>query len=174
MLQYIKPTWQCRNSRRLQPRIPSSCGGLDWDMVKMSIIYPHQTNLSCFVKTLRCIANLIDDLLNENYDYILTSRFQSDPIEHHFSKYRKVSEGRFLVSLREVKISEKILLLNSIIKADLNFWEEKFRQRYVRASHSAQRNGKWNFRMLIKWRKQRSGCIESKLCGKDLFYTIGL
>ena len=125
-------------------------------------------------KHLDVFANLIDDLLNENYDYILTSRFQSDPIEHHFSKYRKVSEGRFLVSLREVKISEKILLLNSIIKADLNFWEEKFRQRYVRASHSAQRNGKWNFRMSIKWRKQRSGCIESKLCGKDLFYTIGL
>ena len=76
------------------------------------------------MKTLRCIANLIDDLLNENYDYILTSRFQSDPIEHHFSKYRKMSEGRFLVSLREVKNSEKILLLNSIIKADLNFLEE--------------------------------------------------
>ena len=171
MLQYIKPTWQCRNSRRLQPRIPSSCGGLVWDMAKMSIIYPHQTNLSCFLKTLRCIANLIDDLLNENYDYILTSRFQSDPIEHHFSKYRKMSEGRFLVSLREVKNSEKILLLNSIIKA---FTSKSNRQRYVRASHSAQRNGKWNFRMSIKWRKQRSDCIDSKLCGKDLFFTIGL
>ena len=91
------------------------------------------------MKTLRCIANLIDDLLNENYDYILTSRFQSDPIEHHFSKYRKMSEGRFLVSLREVKNSEKILLLNSIIKA---FTSKSNRQRYVRASHSAQRNGK--------------------------------
>ena len=54
------------------------------------------------VTTLRCIANLIDDLLNENYDYILTSRFQSDPIERHFSKYRQMSGGRFLVSLREV------------------------------------------------------------------------
>ena len=35
-----------------------------------------------------------------------------------------MSGGRFLVSLREVNNSEKILLLNSIIKADLNFWEE--------------------------------------------------
>ena len=62
------------------------------------------------------------------YDYILTSRFQSDPTEHHFSKYRQMSGGHFLVSLREkereVNNSEKILLLNSIIKADLKFWEE--------------------------------------------------
>ena len=28
------------------------------------------------------------------------------------------------MSLREVNNSEKILLLNSIIKADLNFWEK--------------------------------------------------
>ena len=34
-----------------------------------------------------------------------------------------MSGGRFLASLRGVSNSEKILLLNSIIKADLNFWE---------------------------------------------------
>ena len=37
------------------------------------------------VTTLRCIANLTDDLLNENYDYILTSRSQSDPIENRYN-----------------------------------------------------------------------------------------
>ena len=58
------------------------------------------------------------------YDYILTSRFQGDPVERHFSKYRQMSGGRFLVSLREVNNSEKILSLNSIIKADLKFLEE--------------------------------------------------
>ena len=76
------------------------------------------------VTTLRCIANLIDDLLNENSDYILTLGFQSDPIECHFSKYRQMIDGRFLASLREVNNSEKILLFNSIMKAVLNFWEE--------------------------------------------------
>ena len=50
--------------------------------------------------TLRCTAILIDDLLNKNYDYILASRFQSDPIEHHLNKYRQMSGGRFIVSLR--------------------------------------------------------------------------
>ena len=74
--------------------------------------------------TLRCIGNLIDDLLNENYYYMLTPRFQSDRIERHFSKYTQMGGGCFLVSLIEVKSSEKILLLNSIIKTDLNFWEE--------------------------------------------------
>ena len=76
------------------------------------------------VTTLRFIYNLVDDLLIENYDYILMSRFQSNPIKRHFSKYRQMSGVRFLVSLREVRKPEKILLLNSIIKADLNFWEE--------------------------------------------------
>ena len=76
------------------------------------------------VTTLRFIYNLVDDLLIENYDYILMSRFQSNPIKRNFSKYRQMSGGRFLVSLREVRKPEKILLLNSIIKADLNFWEE--------------------------------------------------
>ena len=58
--------------------------------------------------TLRRIANLTGDLLNENYDYILKSRFQNDPIERYFSKYRQMSGRRFLVSLRDVNISEKI------------------------------------------------------------------
>ena len=63
---------------------------------------------------------MTNELLNEGYDYVLTSRCQSDPIERHFSKYRQMSGGRFLVSLREVKI----LALNSILKEDINFWEE--------------------------------------------------
>ena len=35
-----------------------------------------------------------------------------------------MSGGRFLASLREVNNSDKIFLLNSIMKAVLNFWEE--------------------------------------------------
>ena len=58
-------------------------------------------------------------------DYILISKFQSDPVERHFSKYRQMSSRRLLVSFKEVNNPEKILSLNSIIKADLNFWEEK-------------------------------------------------
>ena len=41
--------------------------------------------------TLPATACLIEDLLNEHYAFVLTVRFQSDPIERHFSKYRQMS-----------------------------------------------------------------------------------
>ena len=37
------------------------------------------------IQTLRCQANLIDDLFDDGYDFILTARFQSDPLERRFS-----------------------------------------------------------------------------------------
>ena len=37
-------------------------------------------------------------------------------LECHFSKYSQMSGGRFLVSMRDVNNSEKMLALNSIIK----------------------------------------------------------
>ena len=67
---------------------------------------------------------MIRDLLNKNYDNILTARFQNDPIELNFSRYRQISGRRFLVSMREMNNSEKLLVLNSIIKEDEIFWEE--------------------------------------------------
>ena len=56
---------------------------------------------------------------------ILTARLQSDPIERRFSQYRQLNGGHFLVSLREVKISEKILLCQTLLKENINFWEEE-------------------------------------------------
>ena len=53
---------------------------------------------------------LIDELLNDGYDYILTARLQSDPIERRFSQYRQMSGGRFLVSLREVRNTADFIL----------------------------------------------------------------
>ena len=53
-----------------------------------------------------------------------TSRLQSDPIERRFSQYRQMSGGRFLVSLREVTNSERIIRCRSLVKADINFWKE--------------------------------------------------
>ena len=40
-----------------------------------------------FVRTLKCHASLIEDLLAEGYDFIMTSRFQSDPLERRFGQY---------------------------------------------------------------------------------------
>ena len=68
-------------------------------------------------------ASLIEDLLSEGYKFVLTSRFQSDPIERRFSRYRQMRGGRCLVGLREVQSSEKILKIKSLLKAGLDFWK---------------------------------------------------
>ena len=44
---------------------------------------------------------LINELLDDGYDFAISARLQSDPIELRFSKYRQMSGGRFLVSLKK-------------------------------------------------------------------------
>ena len=62
---------------------------------------------NALIVTLRCTANLIEELLAEEYQYVLTARFQTDPLERRFSRYRQMSGDRFfLVGLREVETSE--------------------------------------------------------------------
>jgi len=74
--------------------------------------------------TLRCQANLIEDLLSEGYDFVLTSRLQSDPIERRFGQYRQMSGGRFLISLKDVICSENIIKIKSLIKEDIDITPE--------------------------------------------------
>ena len=89
----------------------------DWveSLCGVPFTFTKQTS-HALITTLRSTAMLMDELLEEGYDFILTSRFQSDPIELRFSKYRQMSGGRFLLSLREVKSSEKLVLLTSIMR----------------------------------------------------------
>ena len=50
-----------------------------------------QTN-EALVRTLKCHASLIEDLLQDgNYQYVLTARFQSDPLERRYGQYRQMS-----------------------------------------------------------------------------------
>ena len=71
------------------------------------------------IQTLRCHASLIEDLLNSgSYEFICTAKFQSDPIERRFSQYRQMSGGRFLVALKEVNSSEKILKIKALLKSN--------------------------------------------------------
>lgn len=90
---------------------------------------------SAFTFTLRSQAMLIDELLGDGYQYVLTGRLQSDPIERRFSQYRQMSGGRFLVSLREITNSERILSCRSLIKEDFNFWEEDLRPIELQSFH---------------------------------------
>ena len=86
--------------------------------------FSHQTS-SALQRTLLCHASLIEDLLDEGYDFVLTSRFQSDPIERRFGQYRQMSGGRFLVNLKDVTNSENILKIKSLIKEGIDLEELK-------------------------------------------------
>ena len=65
---------------------------------------------------LRSQAMLIDEWLNDGYDFVLTARLQSDLVERRFSQYRQMSGERFLVNLREVLNTEWISSCRSLIK----------------------------------------------------------
>ena len=72
------------------------------------------------MRTLKYHASLIEDLVAEGYDFIMTSRFQSDPLERRLGQYRQMSGGKFLVGLREATSSEKIIKLKILLKHDIN------------------------------------------------------
>ena len=55
-----------------------------------------QQTFDALIRTLRAQASLIDDLLeNDGYDFVVPRRFQSDPLERRFSRYRQMSGGDF-------------------------------------------------------------------------------
>ena len=75
---------------------------------------------SVLVTTLHCTACLIEDLLSRNYEFILRSRLQTDPLELRFSKYRQMSGSRFLIGLREMELSEQVLLTTQVCWKNLS------------------------------------------------------
>lgn len=43
---------------------------------------------SALIRTVQCHAALVEELLHEdNYNFVLTSRFQSDPLERRYGQY---------------------------------------------------------------------------------------
>ena len=98
-------------------------GKLSNQPTRKSLPFGKQT-ISALVTTLRCIATLIEDLLQEAYAYVLTGQFQTDPLEWQFSKYRRMRGGQFLVELGEATNNERILALKSLLKESISFWQE--------------------------------------------------
>lgn len=76
---------------------------------------------SAFVFTLWSHAMLNNEFLENDYEFIQTNKFLSDPIERKFSQYRQMSGGRSVVCLREVINSERALSYRALIKANINF-----------------------------------------------------
>ena len=65
----------------------------------------------------------MNEPFESDYELILASKFQSDPIERMFSPYRHKCGCEFLVGLREVEVinSKRILSWKALIKVDINF-----------------------------------------------------
>ena len=103
----------------------------EWNQCPSFTLTPQ--TFSALVTTLRAQALLVEELLGEDYEFVMMGRFQSDPVERRFSQYRQMSGGRFLVSLREVQSSERILQCRALIKAGINFWEEELSKEEVPA-----------------------------------------
>ena len=76
------------------------------------------------IRTLRCQVSLIEDLIDDGYDFTLTVRFQSNSLEGLFSQHRQVSGGRFLVGLRDTICSEKFLKMKCFLKGDIDIDEK--------------------------------------------------
>ena len=94
-----------------------------WSQSASCLTLSKQT-FNALIQTLQSQAQLIKDLFEEGYDFIILARFQTDPLEKQFSQYRQMSWGNFLVSLREVLQSERTLLFKSLLKESVNIWEE--------------------------------------------------
>lgn len=89
--------------------------------------FTHTTqSSSALITTLKSHRTLLTELLNKcGYDFVMTGRLQSDPVQRRFSQYRSMSGCRFLVSLREVNNSERILACRSSLKGGVHFWNEE-------------------------------------------------
>ena len=51
----------------------------------------------------------------KGYDFRLTSRFPSDPLERRYGQYRQMSGGRFLIGLKDATLSEKITKIKILL-----------------------------------------------------------
>ena len=83
-----------------------SSGRLDWTNTSNCVCIDYYSSCQC------CAYRRITGA----YQYVITVRLQSDPVERRFSQYRQMSGGKFLNNLREVLNSKRILRCHSLIK----------------------------------------------------------
>ena len=100
----------------------------DWieSWAQISDFYLTKQTSKTFVITLRGQAMLMQELLDDGMSFSPVG-FKSDPLENRFSQYWQMNGGRFLVSLREVLSTERILACRSLLKQNINFWEENLK-----------------------------------------------
>ena len=76
------------------------------------------------MRTLRAQALLITTLLQEGYESVLTARFQTDPLERRFSRYRQMNGGSFLASLRKSCLQKRHYTVEYVVEKRHNCWHD--------------------------------------------------
>ena len=67
--------------------------------------------------TCNALPILVDMLCTKyGFQYLLTSRIQNDPLEHHFGLYRQMSGSHYQISYSQILESERRLQLSYILK----------------------------------------------------------
>ena len=66
---------------------------------------------------------LINELFENDYEFVLISKFKNHPIEQSLSQYRQMCCDQFLVDLKEFINSEGILSCRELIKTNKKFWK---------------------------------------------------
>ena len=79
---------------------------------------------NALVSTLQSLVLLINDLIQEDCIYVVTTRLQADPIKNWDSQCHQMREGRFLLSLQEVQVSKRNLICRSFNEAGIHFWRK--------------------------------------------------
>ena len=62
--------------------------------------------------------------MSDGFKFVLTARFQSDAIERRFGQYCQMRGGRFLVGLKDVIWSERILKIKSLVKESIDIKDD--------------------------------------------------
>ena len=88
---------------------------------------PTKQTCSTPVTTPHCTASLMEYLLSRNYEFVLTSRLQTDSLEFRLSKHRQMSGGTFLIGLREMELLEGVLL-TCLLKESVDIFGEDLRK----------------------------------------------
>ena len=71
--------------------------GKSWKSASRSLCLSKQ-RWDALIRTLHAKGRLCSDLFEEGYSFIITAKFQSDPLERRFSQYRQMSGGIFLLA----------------------------------------------------------------------------
>ncbi len=73
-----------------------------------------------------CLADIAEYLLEkEDFAYVILGKFQSDPIEGRFGKYRQMTGGNLYASVRQIVESERSIKVKNLAKLNLSLAEIK-------------------------------------------------